>query len=225
MLKTYIAQRDNGIQWTLTPFICHPVLLIVHLLSFILAMCPAHFHFALVTYWTVSVTLVLHLIMVLRTLSFSLTLSIFLSMDCWLVSSFFTNDFVRGHVSHPLLVRHTGEKSSLLDSWEVPVQKDFSILPKSTPSCFYSQRNFWLCSGFHCYYLAQIFIISHLKKERISTPQQLAMGLPQGFPPPPPLPPVPSPLQCLHKGTGGSEQQWFKPGAYACGRRVSLQNK
>ena len=32
------------------------------------------------------------------------------------------------------------------------------------------------------------------------------------------LPPVPSPLQCLHKGTGGSEQQWFKPDAYACWR-------
>ena len=30
------------------------------------------------------------------------------------------------------------------------------------------------------------------------------------------LPSVPCPLQCLHKGTGGSEQQWFKPGAYAC---------
>ena len=31
------------------------------------------------------------------------------------------------------------------------------------------------------------------------------------------LPSVPSPLQCLHKGTGGSEQKWFKPGAHACG--------
>ena len=30
------------------------------------------------------------------------------------------------------------------------------------------------------------------------------------------LAPVPCPLQCLHKGTGRSEQQWFKPGAYAC---------
>ena len=38
------------------------------------------------------------------------------------------------------------------------------------------------------------------------------------------LPSVPCPLQCLHKGTGGSEQQWFKPGAYACGRRAYIQN-
>ena len=36
----------------LTPFICHSVLLIVHLLSCIWATCTAHFHFALVTYWT-----------------------------------------------------------------------------------------------------------------------------------------------------------------------------
>ena len=43
-------------------------------------------------------------------------------------------------------------------------------------------------------------------------------------PPPLPTPPVPSPLQCLDKGTGGCEQQWFKPGAYACGRRAYLQN-
>ena len=38
------------------------------------------------------------------------------------------------------------------------------------------------------------------------------------------LPSVPSPLQCLHKGTGGYEHQRFKPGAYACGRRAYLQN-
>ena len=38
------------------------------------------------------------------------------------------------------------------------------------------------------------------------------------------LPSVPGPLQCLQKGTGGSEQQWVKPGAYACGRRAYLQN-
>ena len=39
------------------------------------------------------------------------------------------------------------------------------------------------------------------------------------------LPHTPSPLQFLHKGTGGSEQQWFKPGAYACGRHTYLQNR
>ena len=38
------------------------------------------------------------------------------------------------------------------------------------------------------------------------------------------LPPVLSPLQCLHKGTGGSEQQRFKLGACAYGRRAYLQN-
>ena len=55
----------------------------------------------------------------------------------------------------------------------------------------------------------------------------LTMGFPQAPPPPPPpLAPLPvlSPLQCLHKRTGGSEQQKFKPGAYSCGRRAYLQN-
>ena len=33
-----------------------------------------------------------------------------------------------------------------------------------------------------------------------------------------------SPLQCLCKRTSGSEQQWFKLGVYACGRRAYLQN-
>ena len=45
-----------------------------------------------------SVTLVLCLMVVLRILSFSLTLSILLSIARWLVSSFFTNAFVRDHV-------------------------------------------------------------------------------------------------------------------------------
>ena len=48
-----------------------------------------------------SITLVLCLMVVLRILSFSLTLSILLSIAHWLVSSFFTNAFVRDHVWHP----------------------------------------------------------------------------------------------------------------------------
>ena len=103
-------QQCFGLLTDLTPSICHSVLLIVHLLSFIQEVCPAHFHFVLVTYWTMSIILVLCLMMVLQILSFSLTLSILLSIACWLVSSFFTNAFVRDHVWHPyaLLVRHTG---------------------------------------------------------------------------------------------------------------------
>ena len=72
-------QRRFGLPTDLTPSVCHSVLLIVHLLSFIRAMCPAHFHFVLVTYWTKPVTLVLCLMMVLRILSLSLALRMFLS--------------------------------------------------------------------------------------------------------------------------------------------------
>ena len=97
-------QRRFGLPADLTPSVCHSVLLIVHLLSFIQAMCPTHFHFVLVTYWTMSVTLVLCLMVVLRILSSSLTLSIIPSIARWLVSSFFTNAFVRDHVWHPYVI-------------------------------------------------------------------------------------------------------------------------
>ena len=99
-------QHRFGLQTDLTPFICHSVLLIVHLLSFIWVMCPAHFHFVLVMYWTMSVTLVLCLclMMVLRILSFSLPLSILLSISRWLVSSFFSNAFMTDHVWHPYVI-------------------------------------------------------------------------------------------------------------------------
>ena len=51
-----------------------------------------------------SVTLVLCLMMVFQILPFSLTFSIFLSMARWLVSSFFTNAFVRDRVWHPYVI-------------------------------------------------------------------------------------------------------------------------
>ena len=52
----------------LMPFICHSMLLTVHLLSFIWVMCLASFHFAFVTYLTMSVTLVLCPMIVLQIL-------------------------------------------------------------------------------------------------------------------------------------------------------------
>ena len=80
------------------------VLLMVHVLSFIRTMCPAHFQFALVSYSAKSVALVLCLMMMFRILSFSLTFSMFLAIARWLVSSFFTNAFVRDHVWHPCVI-------------------------------------------------------------------------------------------------------------------------
>ena len=52
----------------------------------------------------------------------------------------------------------------------------------------------------------------------LSTPKQLTMGLPRVSPLFSVL------LQCLHKGTGGSEQEWSKPDDYTCLRRDYLQN-
>ena len=67
--------------------ICCSVLPMDNLLSFIQPFCPAHFNFSFVMYSTMSVTLVLPLMMVLQVLSFSPTVSIFLSIACWLVST------------------------------------------------------------------------------------------------------------------------------------------
>ena len=97
-------QQHIGLPADLMPNICHSVLVMVHLLSFIWVMCPAHSYFAIVTYWTMSVTLVLCLMIVLQILSFGVTFSIFLSMAGWLVSSFFTNAFMRDHVWHPYVI-------------------------------------------------------------------------------------------------------------------------
>ena len=47
-------QRCFALPTDLTPFTCHSVLLIVHLLSFIWTMCPAHFYCASVVHWTLS---------------------------------------------------------------------------------------------------------------------------------------------------------------------------
>ena len=97
-------QRRVGLPADLTPIICHSVFLMVHLLSFIRVMCPALFQISLLTFSTKSVSLVLCLMMVLRILSFRLTFSIIFSIACWLVSSFFSNAFVRGHIFHLFVI-------------------------------------------------------------------------------------------------------------------------
>ena len=85
--------------------------------------------------------------------SFSLTLSIFLSIARWLVPSFFTNTFVRDHVRHPhviagkthwlmtflfrLMGRHLSRKISLHFQKTTTKQKKQNK-KRPTPSCFYS---------------------------------------------------------------------------------------
>ena len=98
------------------------------------------------------------LMVVLWSLSFSLTFSIFLSMARWLVSSFFTNTFMRNHVWHPyvIAVRHTVCRLSFLDWREGACPERFSVLSKNSPSCIYSYRNSLPGSVFHCFCLSQI---------------------------------------------------------------------
>ena len=157
-------QRRFGLPNDLSPSVCHSVLLTVHLLSFIRAMCPDHFHIALVTYWTMPVTLVLCLMVVFQILSFSLTFRFFLCMARWLVSIIFTNAFVKAHAWHQYV---TDGKIHWLKTFlfrthgKVPVQKEFSALSRNTPSYFYSYRDFLPCSVFHYYCLSQIFIVSY----------------------------------------------------------------
>ena len=69
-----------------------------HLLSFILAVCPAHSHVELVSiHIAMSVIRVLCLVMVYQILSVGLDVEHFYRAH-WCVSNFFTNDFVRDHV-------------------------------------------------------------------------------------------------------------------------------
>ena len=84
-------QRRFGLHTDLIPFICHSVLLMIHLLSFICEMCPAQFHFALATHSAMSVTMSVTMLLILSlNLAISFFFSFFLSAARWLVSRFFT---------------------------------------------------------------------------------------------------------------------------------------
>ena len=67
---------------------CHSVHRLVHLLSFNLAIWPAHFHFCFSVYSMISMIFVLFLISAHGILSFSFRSNIFLSIALWAVLSF-----------------------------------------------------------------------------------------------------------------------------------------
>ena len=88
---------------------CHSVQRLVHLLSFILAIWPAHFHFCFSVYSMISIIFVLFLISEHGILSCSFRSNIILSIALWAVLSlsFVYLETVFG--SHrPLLARHIG---------------------------------------------------------------------------------------------------------------------
>ena len=68
---------------------CHSVQRLVHLLSFILAVCPAHLHFCFSVYSIMSVIFVLFLISEHGNLSCSFRFNIYFSIALWAVLSLF----------------------------------------------------------------------------------------------------------------------------------------
>ena len=142
-------------QLIFTPFICHSVLPLVHLLSFI--MCLAHFGFALVMYWSMSVTLVLCVMVMLRILYFSLIFSIGLSLARWLVSNFFTNVFARDHAWHPyvIAVKTRWLKTFLFRLVDRCLSRGFLCTFQKHPILLlFFYRNCLPCSVFHYYCLS-----------------------------------------------------------------------
>ena len=80
---------------------CQSVLLMVHLLFFIMAMCLAHFQFAFLMFLTISVTLVLCVMndcVLDSVFYFKGCLVYFLLFAFWCVASFLTIAYVRDHV-------------------------------------------------------------------------------------------------------------------------------
>ena len=80
---------------------CHSVHRLVHLLSFNLAIWPAHFHFCFSVYSMILMTFVLFLISEHGILSFSFRSNIFLSIALWAVLSLFVICLFRDHVWQP----------------------------------------------------------------------------------------------------------------------------
>ena len=80
---------------------CYSVHRLVHLLSFNLAIWPAHFHFCFSVYSMISMIFVLFLISEHGILSFSFRSNIFLSIALWAVLSLFVICLFRDHVWQP----------------------------------------------------------------------------------------------------------------------------
>ena len=159
-------QQCFGLPADLPPFVCHFVFLIVHLLPFIWVMCPAHFHFILVLYWTMSIALALHRMMVLQILSFSLTCSIVLSMAHLLVSSFFSigsSAFVRDHLWQPYVIAGKTHwlKTFLFRLMGRCLSRKISLyFPKTLHPTFFLIETSCLVLFSRCYCLSQIFVVT-----------------------------------------------------------------
>ena len=109
----------------------HSVHRLVYLLSFILAICPAHLHFCFSVYSQTSVTFVLFLISEHGTLSCSFKFNMFLSTAPWALltlSVVYKEAMFGSHMS--LLVRHIGSLLVFSLIWGVLYLEVFPFLPK-----------------------------------------------------------------------------------------------
>ena len=134
-------QRRFGPPTDITPFIYHSVLLNSPSIIFHTGDVSSPFPFR-VGY---VLDYVCHSGLCLKILSVNFTFSICLSMARWVVSSFFTNAFVRDHVWHPCVI---AGKTHWLATFLFRLmgrclsRKISLYFPKNSPSCFYSDRNF-----------------------------------------------------------------------------------
>ena len=83
---------------------CHSVQRLVHLLSFILAIWLAHFHFCFSVYSIISIIFVLFLISEHGILFCGFRSNIFLSIALWAVLNMFVICLLRDHVWQPLVI-------------------------------------------------------------------------------------------------------------------------
>ena len=143
---------------------CHSVSLPVHLLSSLLAVCPAHLHLASFIFSIMSLTTVLFLVTEFLILSSSMIFSILLFIACCAVLSLCSRYLLlsKFHSHMSFWVLHIGWKLSFSGLKVVFfVTYDIFISAKAAPASFYSNKNFLSSVIFHLHCLAQALVATH----------------------------------------------------------------
>ena len=145
---------------------CHSVHRLVHLLSFNLAIWPAHFHFCFSVYSMISMIFVLFLISAHGILSFSFRSNIFLSIALWAVLSLFVICLFRDHgvsVTSPVYRNVNAEAFPWCQS-----QKDLHLFCKFRMTCTWTKNiekssyQDWNFSGYHHKWVILLHLTSRI---------------------------------------------------------------